>query len=255
MNAIEVKDVSVYYGNLCAIRDVNLNVKEKEFLGIIGPNGAGKSTLLKVILGLIKPVSGEVRIFGKDLKETNKILGYIPQTSGFDRNFPINVLDVVLMGRLKNRLSLFHRYAKEDMEIVTDLLDKLGLSDVRDRQIGQLSGGQLQRVLIARALAIEPKIILLDEPTASIDANSRSQIYSLLKELNEEMTIVVVTHDLAAVSAYFDSIACLNKELHYHGDKELDEETVEKIYGCPVELIAHGVPHRVFKVHEEGYDD
>ncbi|MFW5991628.1 MAG: metal ABC transporter ATP-binding protein [Halanaerobiaceae bacterium] len=255
MYAVELNNISVYYNHVCALREINLKIKENEFLGIIGPNGAGKSTLLKVILGLIRPSEGEVFIFGRNIKHSTEVIGYVPQASAFDSSFPISVLDVVLMGKLKGGLKLFHRYSKKDTGAVENILDSLGLYKLRNRQIGQLSRGQLQRVLIARALAVDSEILLLDEPTANVDVNSRNQIYSLLEKLNSEITIVVVTHDMAAVSTYFDSIACLNKELHYHGDKELDRKTVEKMYGCPIELIAHGVPHRVLGFHEEENDD
>lgn len=251
MKAIEVSDVSVYYDNVCAIRDINLEISKNEFLAIIGPNGAGKSTLLKVILGLIRPENGEVKIFGNNIKKKEKLIGYVPQAVEFDRNFPISVLDVILMGRLRGNFTFFHRYSKEDAKKAVDIMDRLELTDLKGRQIGQLSSGQLQRVLIARALAVEPKIMLLDEPTASVDVNSRNKIYSILNDLKKEMTIVAVTHDMAAISTYFDSVACLNKALHYHGDKELEEAALKKVYGCPIELIAHGVPHRVFRAHEE----
>ncbi|QTL98710.1 ATP-binding cassette domain-containing protein [Iocasia frigidifontis] len=251
MKAIEVSDVSVYYDNVCAIRDVNLEISENEFLAIIGPNGAGKSTLLKVILGLIRPVNGEVKVFGNSIKKREKLIGYVPQAIEFDRNFPISVRDVILMGRLRSNFTFFHSYSKEDVQKAVDIMDRLELADLKERQIGQLSSGQLQRVLIARALAVEPKIMLLDEPTASVDLNSRNKIYSILNDLKKEMTIVAVTHDMAAISTYFDSVACLNKDLHYHGDKELEEAALKKVYGCPIELIAHGVPHRVFRAHEE----
>lgn len=255
MDIIELKNITVFYDDVCALKNVNLNIKEKEFLGIIGPNGAGKSTLLKVILGLIKPSSGEILISGQNINKTNRIIGYVPQASIFDTTFPISVSDVVHMGRLRGNYRLFHKYSDEDKDIVKNTLNDLELYEIRDRQIGQLSRGQLQRVLIARALVVKSEIILLDEPTASVDVNSRSQIYDLLKKLNNELTIVVVTHDLAAISTYFDSIACLNKKLHYHGSKELKEDTVRKVYGCPVDLIAHGVPHRVLNLHEEDNDD
>lgn len=129
---------------------------------------------------------------------------------------------------------------------------RLEIADLKHRQIGQLSGGQLQRVLIARALAVEPRILILDEPTASVDSASKTRIYEILKELNQEMTILIVTHDLSAVSSNIDKIACLNQQLFYHGRTELEAGLVEKVYGCPVDLIAHGVPHRVLRGHEEG---
>lgn len=249
--AVELKNVSVKYGNLDALKDISIQVAEGAFLGIIGPNGGGKTTLLKVILGLIEPGAGEVKIFGHPLDQTVDQIGYVPQISNFDRSFPISVLDVVLMARLGGRVRFFHQYKNEDIKKAEAVLEQLNLLQLKDRQIGKLSGGQLQRVLIARGLAVEPEILLLDEPTASVDASSTSQIYELLKKLNEEKTIIVVTHDMAAVSSYFDTLACLNEKLYHHGDKHLDQETTEQVFGCPVDLIAHGHPHHVFAPHGE----
>ncbi len=248
--AVELKNVSVKYGDLDALKDISIQVEEGAFLGIIGPNGAGKTTLLKVILGLIKP-EGEVKIFDRPLSQAVDKIGYVPQVSNFDRSFPISVLDVVLMAKLGGKVRFFHQYKKEDIKQSEAVLDQLNLLHLKDRQIGKLSGGQLQRVLIARGLAVEPEILLLDEPTASVDASSTSQIYDLLKELNEEKTIIVVTHDMAAVSSYFDSLACLNVKLYHHGDKHLNKDTTKQVFGCPVDLIAHGHPHHVFAPHGE----
>lgn len=249
--AVELKDVSVKYGNLDALKNISLQVAEGSFLGIIGPNGGGKTTLLKVVLGLIEPEVGEIKIFGRPLDQAVDKIGYVPQISNFDRNFPISVLDVVLMARLGGRVRFFHQYKKDDIKKAEAVLEQLNLLQLKDRQIGKLSGGQLQRVLIARGLAVEPEILLLDEPTANVDARATSQIYQLLKELNKKKTIIVVTHDMAAVSSYFDSLACLNERLYHHGDKQLDQHTTEQVFGCPVDLIAHGHPHHVFEPHGE----
>ncbi|SFL58084.1 metal ABC transporter ATP-binding protein [Halanaerobium salsuginis] len=250
--AVEVENITVKYGGIEALKNVTLKVDKGAFLGIIGPNGGGKTTLLKVILGLVEPISGQVKVFGQSLKQAADKIGYVPQISEFDRNFPISVLDVVLMARLGGKFSLFHKYSKADIAKARDILAELNLSQLADRQIGQLSGGQLQRVLIARGLAVEPEILLLDEPTANVDASSTSQIYTLLKRLNQTKTIIVVTHDMAAVSSYFDSLACLNSKLYHHGGKEIDQEITEQVFGCPVDLIAHGHPHRVFASHQAG---
>lgn len=247
--AIEVKDLTVYYQKVGALSNVNLRVKEKDFLGIIGPNGGGKSTLLKAILGLAAPHSGTVQVFGKPPRKALGLMGYVPQFTKFHRDFPINVEETILMGRLSGKTPIFHRYSEKDREIVHSLMNKLELYPLRDRQIGQLSGGQLQRTLIARALTVEPKILLLDEPTASLDTESKSHIYSILKELNKNMTIIMVTHDMGAISSHVRSLACLNKKLYYHGHSELSQELITHLYGCPVDLIAHGVPHRVLKEH------
>lgn len=249
MYDIEFKNISVYFGKVCALKDINVKVKEKEFLAVIGPNGGGKTTLLKVLLGLVKPTTGKVIIKG------DKTIGYIPQFTTFNKDFPISVQDVVLMGRMNKSLRIFHKYSKEDMEKTNILMEQLGIYEFKDRQIGNLSGGQIQKVLIARALASEPDILVLDEPTASLDADAKTEIYELLKEINKKVTIIIVSHDLIAMSTYVDSIACLNKALYYHGDHKVDNNTIKKVYGCPVELIAHGVPHRVLDEHEGGYDD
>jgi zinc transport system ATP-binding protein len=250
--ALDISNLSVFYGEDCALKEVNLHVDDREFLAIIGPNGGGKTTLLKAILGLVQPESGAIRIFGETGVAARRSIGYVPQFSRFDRRFPISVDEVVLMGRLAGRSPWFLRFTDQDRKMVEALLMRLEIADLKHRQIGQLSGGQLQRVLIARALAVEPRILILDEPTASVDSASKTRIYEILKELNQEMTILIVTHDLSAVSSNIDKIACLNQQLFYHGRTELEAGLVEKVYGCPVDLIAHGVPHRVLRGHEEG---
>ena len=247
---IEVKDLYLSYNQVNVLENVQLTVYKGQFLAIIGPNGGGKTTLLKIILGLIEPDSGEVKIKGYDIKKGRKLVGYVPQISDFDKNFPINVQDVILMGRITDQKGLFFNYSEEDKKIAEEIMHDLDINNIKDRQIGRLSGGQLQRVLIGRALAAEPEILLLDEPTASLDAEARSNIYSILREINKEITIIVVTHDISAISSHFDSVACLNRNLHYHGDKNITKEDLDQVYGCPVELIAHGVPHRVLADHE-----
>ncbi|MGI6777527.1 MAG: metal ABC transporter ATP-binding protein [Acetivibrionales bacterium] len=248
---IEIKNLSVYYGSICALSNINLSVYERDFLGIMGPNGGGKSTLLKTVLGLQKPTEGSVKIFGQTPGKTYTPIGYVPQFSIFDKDFPISVEEVVLMGRLKGKNCLFHRYSAEDRKIANGLMKELEVYSLRNRQIGQLSGGQLQRVLIARALAVQPIILLLDEPTASLDTESKSGIYKILKELNKRITIIVVTHDMGAVSSYIKTLCCLNGMLHYHGEPKITDDTIKKVYGCPIDLIAHGIPHRVLDIHKE----
>jgi len=251
--ALDVRDVSVAYGNNYVLKDVSLSVDEGEFLGIIGPNGGGKTTLLKVILGIQKPTSGTVRIFGLPPSGAYNLIGYVPQHNIFDGRFPISVWDVVLMGRL-GKLGYKPFFTKKDKAIALEALAQVEMEDFRDRQISHLSGGQQQRVFIARALAMRPRLILLDEPTASVDKKMETGIYDLLKELNNEATIVLVTHDVGVLSTYVRKIGCLNKFFIYHDNKELTGEMLEAAYECPVELIAHGIPHRVFPndMPEEG---
>ncbi|OFV67837.1 MAG: zinc ABC transporter ATP-binding protein [Candidatus Syntrophoarchaeum caldarius] len=243
---ISIKNVWVYYGKIPVLEDVTLTIKQNDFLGVIGPNGGGKTTLLKVILGLIRPDQGEVKVFGKDPREGRRLIGYIPQYTRFDPNFPINVFDVVLMGRYRQ---IFKGYTQKDREITLDALETVGMDEFKDRQIGKLSGGEIQRVFMARALVREPKLLLLDEPTASIDPEMQKHFYELLADLKNRMAIVLVTHDISVVSTYIDEIACLNRRLFYHGKTEGGLGMLEDIYRCPVEMIAHGTPHRVLKTH------
>lgn len=237
------------YNQKPVLEDINLTVKELDFLGLIGPNGGGKTTLLKVLLGLIQPLKGDVQILGYPVKKGRRYIGYVPQILEFDREFPIRVKDVVKMGRLGKR-RLLERYNKQDEIVVKQMLEKVGMLALENRSISELSGGERQRVYIARALASEPQILLLDEPTANVDTKGQNSIYELLKELNQMITIIMISHDLGAVSSYVKTVGCLNRRLCYHNDKLITSEMIEQTYGCPVDLIAHGVPHRVFPTHE-----
>jgi zinc transport system ATP-binding protein len=250
--AVHIDNLSVYYGQVPAIAGVCLDVADGEYLGIIGPNGGGKSTLLKAILGLIPATVGTVQVYGNNPGKSRPSVGYVPQFAALDKQFPITMLEVVLTGRLKQGLSPFYKFTQEDKKAAYDLLEKVGIESLANRQISELSGGEFQKMLIARALAINPRLLLLDEPTASVDVGSRDQIYDLLAKLNKNMTIILVTHDMLAISSQISRLACLNGYLVYHGEPELNENIVNNLYGCPVDLIAHGVPHRVLKEHEGG---
>lgn len=254
MNSIiHVEHLSVRYGANPALSDVTLDVAQGEYLGIIGPNGGGKTTLLKAVLGLVPISSGSVSVCGKPAGKAGTLAGYVPQFSTMEKDFPVAVKEVVLTGRLTRKNPLFHRYDASDRKAASSALREVGIAGLADRQIHELSGGEFQKMLIARALAVGPKILLLDEPTASVDAKSRAQIFELLESLNQRgMTILLVTHDTLAVSSQVHRLACLNRSLVYHGEPELDQKTVDTLYGCPVDLIAHGVPHRVLKAHRDG---
>jgi zinc transport system ATP-binding protein len=245
---VTLKNVSVEYEGNIALHDHNLTVYDGDFIGIIGPNGGGKTTLLKVILGLVKPVKGEVRVFGKSPEKARNKIGYVPQIMEFDRDFPISVKDTVLMGRLRSK-GLLRGHSKKDYMIVNQALKTVELYDMKDRKAGEMSGGERQRVMIARALASEPELMLLDEPTASIDPQMKTGIYDLLNSLKSKMAIILVTHDIGVISSHVDKVACLNCQLFYHDSKEIPKETLEAVYQCPVDLIAHGTPHRVLKEH------
>ena len=251
-NAISIKKLYVNYGGTPAIEDVNLEIMKGEFVGIMGPNGGGKSTLLKAILGLVPVSSGEISILEQSVRKGRTKIGYVPQHSAVDRGFPISVCEAVMMGLVHGGLHPLFRYSDKQRQTAMEKLKKVGIDDLAQRQISELSGGEFQRMLIARALATQPEILLLDEPTASVDPGSREHIYELLGELNENMTVVLVTHDLFAVSSKVQRIVCVNRGVVYHGVPELTQEVVDHLYGCPVELVAHGVPHRVLKEHGEG---
>jgi zinc transport system ATP-binding protein len=246
---VRLQNIWVSYGDVPALEDVTLSIFQHDFLGIIGPNGGGKSTLLKVLLGLVKPDSGSVSVFGKTPEQARSRIGYVSQRPAFDLDFPASVLDVVTMGRY-GKAGLVHHYSREDRAAVEKALVRVGMEGCRDKQIGRLSGGQQQRIFVARALVAAPELLLLDEPTASIDPTMQTEFYELLAELKRGLTIVMVSHDVGAISVYVDKIACLNRQLYYHGSKEITPEVLEATYKCPVQLITHGtVPHRVLKEH------
>lgn len=248
---IKIRNLWAGYGQEPVLEDINLSVEEGDFIGIVGPNGGGKTTFFKVLLGLIPPMRGEVRIMGQPVEKGRRCVGYVPQLMEFDRDFPISAWEVVEMGRLSHR-GLLQRYTDEDDRSVEESLRRVEALDLRDRPIGDLSGGQQQRVYIARALAAEPEILLLDEPLSGVDPRVSTNIYELLGKLNEQITILLASHDIGAISSHVGSIGCLNHRLFYHGDKQLTPEMLELAYQCPVDLIAHGVPHRVFPEHGGG---
>ncbi len=245
---VKLNNVWVQYDGTPVLEDINLSIRHDDFLGLIGPNGGGKTTLLKLMLGLVAPSRGTVTILGEPPKKGRKRIGYVPQHSLFDRDFPINVMEVALTGRL-SRTGPFRKYSQIDRDAAVEALRSVGMLDFRKRQIGMLSGGQQQRVFVARALVSEPSLLLLDEPMSSVDTPMQAEFYELLEQLKQRMPIVLVSHDISAVSVYVNKIACLNRKLYYHESKELTPEDMEAAYHCPIQLIAHGVPHSVLKEH------
>jgi zinc transport system ATP-binding protein len=246
---VDLKNVSFSYGPQPVLEDITMSIDRNDFLAIIGPNGGGKTTTLRLILGLIRPDRGTVTVFGKRPEAGRRSIGYIPQSLEYDFDFPINALEVVMMGRLGRR-GLLKRYTAEDTAVALDALERVGMRDRHNRRIGDLSGGERQRVFIARALTVQPRLLLLDEPVSSIDTKWQGEFYSLLKDLSGEMAVVLVTHDVGVLSAYVEQVACLNRRLYHHGSTQEGIEHLEETYQCPVELIAHGVPHRVLGDHE-----
>lgn len=246
MKAVELINVSMKFNEHYILENINLSVDYNDFVAIIGPNGGGKSTLLKIILGLLKPVEGEVKVFGKKPEEVKELIGYLPQKLSFDYDFPINVRETVLTGSYHG---LFKGYTENDENAVIQALKDVEMIDFMDNKINELSGGQIQRVFIARAIVRRPKLLIMDEPTASIDPGMQNSFYKLMSKLKNEMAILLVSHDIGAVSSNVDKIACLNRELYYHGPVENAGDGLEKLYHCPIDYISHGIPHRVLKDH------
>lgn len=233
-----MQHVSFSYDGIMVLEDINLTLYERDFLTIIGPNGGGKTTVLKLILGLLKPTTGTIAVFGGKPQHARAKIGYLPQHLVSEFDFPISAQEVVLMGRL-GRTGPGHHYSKKDVDIALNALDNVGMRNYRDTAMGHLSGGQRQRVFIARALATEPQLLLLDEPVSSVDTKWQQSFYNLLVELNKRIAIVLVTHDIGVVSTYIDKIACLNVQLFYHGSKKEGMHKIAELYECPVQLISH----------------
>lgn len=247
---IEVRDLWFSFNGQPVLKSVNLSIHPRDFLAIIGPNGGGKTTLLKLMLGLLEPGQGSIKILGQYPKEVAPRIGYVPQEIGVNKSFPISVLHVVLMGRMRGGGGWW-RFSKADRTAAQKALERMEMWKYRKHRMEELSGGQRQRVFVARALVAEPEILFLDEPTASVDTKGQADLYIFLKELNETVTIVVVSHDLSVVSSYVKSVACVNQQLIFHDAPEITGEMLEMAYHCPVDLIAHGLPHRVLRTHED----
>lgn len=243
---IELKKLSAGYDGKQVLHDVDLTVYDRDFLGIIGPNGGGKTTLIKCILGLLKPMSGEI-VF-----HAEPSLGYLPQYSSLDRKFPVSVEEVILSG-LNARKSLVSRFTADEREKARQVVARMGLEGLERRHIGSLSGGQLQRALLGRAVISSPTALILDEPSTYIDKRFEARLYELLAEINRECAIILVSHDIGTVLRQVKSIACVNGTLDYHPDTGITTEWLERNFHCPIELLGHGaIPHRILGEHAGG---
>jgi len=239
MIVIQIENLSFAYEKDFILEDINLTVEEKDFLAIIGPNGGGKSTLLKLILGMLKPKKGSIQVLGKAASKNPSHIGYVPQNTNVNTDFPIKVIEVVLMGHVGAKNPLFG-YGKDEIACAMGALAQVGMQEFSQNKIGSLSGGQRQRVMIARALCAHPKILILDEPTSSIDIKGQKEIYELLKSLNQSITIVVVSHDISVILEYANKAAHINKRLSYHdiSDKQKTFHTHnEGEHFCEIELL------------------
>lgn len=241
----EIKNASFAYDKDIVLEEVNLPVHKNDFIGVIGPNGGGKTTLLKGILGLIKPVSGAIEYYIKS--SDRKPFGYLPQVKYIDKKFPITVLDVVRSGACMQK-GLF-RHRKDEKTRACGLLEEMGIYDIKDKAIGELSGGQMQRAFLCRALISNPSILILDEPDTFVDNRFEGELYEKLRVLNNEMAIILVSHDIGTISSYVKTIACVNREVYYHRSNKITSEQLEA-YKCPIQIITHGdIPHTVLKHH------
>jgi zinc transport system ATP-binding protein len=244
---IELHSLSAGYESNIVLTDIDFSVCQKDFIGVIGPNGGGKTTLLKVILGLLKPLSGTV-VFNENLLRRNKI-GYLPQMSAGDNSFPVTVMDVILSGLMINK-SAVARITSEDLKKAEDVINELGLREIRKSPLNELSGGQLQRVFLGRAIIGAPALLLLDEPDNFVDATFENDFYQKLHDLNERMAILMVSHDVGTISSHVKSFACVNKKLHYHPSPQITNEQLSS-YNCPIQLVSHGrIPHTVLEKHD-----
>ena len=243
---IDAENVTFAYGETVAVEDVSLTVEDGSFLGLIGPNGSGKTTLLHLLVGLKSPDSGSIALFGEPIDEfeDGERIGFVSQRAT-DRSgsMPVSVREAVLMGRFPH--AGLGRIDGEDRAIAQRALDRVGIAELADRPIGALSGGQRQRAFIARALAAEADLLALDEPTVGVDAESRTEFYTMLDELNEEgITILLIEHDVDILTEHVDSVACLNRQLYHHGDTVsfLESDAIAEAYGPTGKVISHDHP-------------
>ena len=247
MPVISLKNVAVKYDDTTALEGVSLDIYPDDFLGIIGPNGGGKTTLVKAILGTL-PHSGEVLYSPTLTKNGHRLIGYLPQQPEFDRSFPISVIEVVMSG-LQAEKGVLKRYSNADKKRAIKLLEMAGIENIAHRQINEISGGQMQRALLCRAVILEPKLLILDEPTNFVDNQFENELYTLLRQLNKHMAIVMVSHDLGTITSVVKSIVCVNRTVHRHDSNIITAEQLEN-YHCPIQIISHGhVPHTILEHH------
>ncbi|MBQ5679614.1 MAG: ABC transporter ATP-binding protein [Rikenellaceae bacterium] len=245
---IKIRDLSVHYDSHRVLHDVDLDIYADDFLGVIGPNGGGKTTLVKAILGAV-PHTGTIEFSPALYDGMRRLIGYMPQQSNFDRAFPISVRETVVSG-LQALRRMSGRYSREDYAAADRLLEQTGLQSIARSPIGEISGGQMQRTLLCRALIAEPRLLILDEPANFVDNRFEGELYELLKQLNERIAIVMVSHDLGTITSVVKNIVCVNGHVHRHESNVITAEQLDN-YNCPIQIIAHGhVPHTVLEPHK-----
>jgi zinc transport system ATP-binding protein len=242
---LELKDVCAGYDGEMVLKDVCFNIGDLDFIGVIGPNGGGKTTLVRLILGLIRPMQGSI-VFHNPAERN--LIGYLPQVSQTDKKFPITVLEVVLSGLMSVKHG-FRAYRRSDRARALEILELMGIGHLQKKSIGDLSGGQMQRVYLGRAIIANPRLLILDEPNTFVDNKFEHDLYELLGELNKSMAILMVSHDVGTITSYVKTIACVNRNLHYHRSNIITQSQLAS-YNCPIQLITHGeVPHTVLGEH------
>jgi len=239
---VEIKDATVGYDSEVILRNISIEISENDYIGVIGPNGGGKTTFLKLLIGQLKPFSGSVNYY---VKNDETLFGYLPQVSDIDKRFPITVADVVLSGLVSKKWNIISK----NKEFAREIMKSAGIEHLANASIGQLSGGQLQRMFLCRALISKPKLLILDEPSTHVDNRFERDLYELLHELNKTMAIIMVSHDVGTITSHVKTIACINRNLHYHPSNKITQEQLAA-YDCPIQIISHGrIPHTVLSEH------
>jgi zinc transport system ATP-binding protein len=245
---IHINHVTFAWDKETVLEDVDLKIFDNDFIGMIGPNGGGKTTLVKMIMGLIQPRKGKI-YFREDLPRLKRPIGYLPQIRNIDRQFPISVFDVVRSGSLMRNIPF--RNNREEKNRAIELLSEMGIESLCKKPVGELSGGQMQRVFLCRALISDPRVLILDEPSTFVDNRFEGELFEKLKVLNETMAILLISHDVGTITSYVRTIACVNRQLHYHASNNITPDDL-KAYNCPIQVISHsGVPFAILQKHPE----